>query len=126
MTPQRRLILETLNRMDSHPSAEEIFAEAQAKDPALHLSTVYRTLHWLENEKLISARWFEEDNFQRYDPVRPHEHYHFQCTSCHKVFEFNTLLVNTIKAQFELHSGAQVELGSVILYGLCADCRGQS
>jgi len=123
MTEQRRLILEALNDLDSHPTAEELFNLARQRDPSLHLSTVYRTLRWLEQEGLVSARLFDEGRRQeRFDVAYPTEHYHFQCTSCKTVIEFNNLLVNAIKAQFELHSGAQVEVGSVTLYGLCASC----
>lgn len=124
MTAQRRLILETLGSMESHPTAEEIFEVVKERDPSLHLSTVYRTLRWLEQEGLIIARIFDGERRQeRFDPAHPTEHYHFVCNSCKKVIEFDTLLVNTIKAQFELHSGAQVESGSVVLYGLCDECR---
>lgn len=124
MTAQRRLILESLAAAGTHPTAEEIYAVASQKDPALNLSTVYRTLNWLESEGLIQSRMFSEDRRQqRFDPTPPKEHYHFLCTRCKKVIEFDTLLVNTIKAQFELHSGARVEMGSVVLYGLCPDCR---
>jgi Fe2+ or Zn2+ uptake regulation protein len=123
MTTQRRLILEILNRLDCHPTAEELFDQAHQQDPTLHLSTVYRTLRWLETEGLIQSRYFGEDRMERFDSTRPEEHYHFVCTSCDLVIEFNTLLVQAIKAQFELHSGAQVETGSVVLYGLCPECR---
>jgi Fe2+ or Zn2+ uptake regulation protein len=124
MTAQRRLILETLESLNSHPTAEELYELVRQKDPSLHLSTVYRTLRWLEQEGLVSSRLFDKDSRQeRFDPVYPSEHYHFLCTSCKTVIEFDTLLVNTIKAQFELHSGAEVEVGSVVLYGLCRKCR---
>lgn len=124
MTAQRRLILETLSQMETHPTAEEIYHLARQQDPSLHLSTVYRTLRWLEQEGLVKARLFNDDcRKERFDPSLPAEHYHFLCTQCKRVIEFDTLLVNTIKAQFELHSGAQVEVGSVVLYGLCAACR---
>ena len=124
MTAQRRLILKTLDRMSDHPTAEEIYAAVREKDPNLHLSTVYRTLRWLEAEGLVQSRYFENERRQeRFDPGPQSEHYHFLCTRCNTVIEFDTLLVNTIKAQFELHSGAKVELGTVVLYGICADCR---
>ena len=124
MTAQRRLILETLQNLNTHPTAEELYEIASKKDPSLHLSTIYRTLRWLQQEGLVSSRFFDEDTrMERFDPASPSEHYHFLCTSCKTVIEFDNLLVNTIKAQFELHSGAQVESGSVVLYGLCANCR---
>jgi Fur family transcriptional regulator, ferric uptake regulator len=124
MTVQRRLILETLGELGGHPSVEEIYDLARQTDPSLHLTTVYRTLRWLEREGLVSSCWFEDERHQeRFDPGQPGEHYHFLCTSCKAVIEFDNLLVNTIKAQFELHTGAQVDIGRVVLYGLCAPCR---
>jgi Fe2+ or Zn2+ uptake regulation protein len=123
MTAQRRLILETLSSLDTHPTVDELFLLVKEQDPSLHLSTVYRTLRWLEAEGLVQSRLFNGDRQERFDCSPTHEHYHFQCTVCKTVLEFDTLLVNTIKAQFELHSGAQVDLGSVVLYGVCASCR---
>ena len=124
MTIQRRLILDTLQSLDSHPTAEELLARVQESDPSIHLSTVYRNLRWLEEEGLIQARVFNDDRrTERFDPAVSGEHYHFVCTRCNRVIEFNNLLVNAVKAQFELHSGAQVDFGNVVLYGLCADCR---
>lgn len=123
MTTQRRLILKSLQTMDSHPTAEELHAVVVKKDPSLHLSTVYRTLRWLENEGLVKSHYFGEERQERFDPAQPSEHYHFVCTECKSVIEFDTLLVNAIKAQFELHSGAHVNTGNVILYGICASCR---
>lgn len=124
MTPQRRLILDHLQSLDNHPTAEELLKHVQEHDPNIHISTIYRTLRWLEAEGWVQARVFNVDRrTERFDPVVPGEHYHFMCTRCKKVIEFNNLLVNAVKAQFELHSGAQVEFGTVVLYGLCADCR---
>jgi len=123
MTAQRRLIVKALQEMDSHPTAEELHAVVAAKDPTLHISTVYRTLRWLEQEQLIKTHYFGDERQERFDPSPPQEHYHFICSSCKNIIEFDSLLVNAIKAQFELHSGARVESGSVVLYGICAECR---
>jgi Fe2+ or Zn2+ uptake regulation protein len=125
MTAQRRLILESLQDMQSHPTAEELHAVVTKQDPSLHLSTVYRNLRWLEQEGLINTRYFGDERQDRFDPAHPMEHYHFICNSCKKILEFDSLLVNTIKAQFELHSGACVETGTVVLHGTCAKCREQ-
>jgi Fe2+ or Zn2+ uptake regulation protein len=126
LTSQRRLIVQVLENLVSHPTAVELYSLVREYDASVHLTTVYRTLRWLEDEGLVRARVFNDELRQeRFDPVVPSEHYHFLCMHCKKVIEFNTLLVNAIKAQFELHSGAMVETGSVVLYGVCADCRNQ-
>lgn len=124
MTAQRRLILETLDALDDHPTAEDLFARVRQRDATLNLSTVYRTLRWLEQEDLVSARLLDRDRRQeRFDAVLPSEHHHFVCTACRNVIEFDTGLYERIKSQFEQRSGASVETGSIVLYGLCAACR---
>jgi len=124
MTAQRRLILETLENTSSHPTAEELFEVVRKFDTKIHLSTVYRTLRWLEQEGLVSARRFDEGQRQeRFDPALPSEHDHFVCKSCQRVIEFNDSQKQTIRDQFEIETGATVETISIELYGLCADCQ---
>ena len=124
MTTQRRLILETLETLTNHPTAEELFALARQKDPSLNLSTVYRTLRLLEEEDLVSTRVFNEERRQeRFDAAYPSEHHHFMCTVCKSVIEFETNLIDQIKMEFERQNGALVETGSIVLYGLCVKCR---
>jgi Fe2+ or Zn2+ uptake regulation protein len=126
MTAQRRLILETLETLGCHPTAEDLFAEVHQQDPSLSLSTVYRTLRWLEGEGLVSARRFDEERRQeRFDPVLPAEHHHFLCTLCKLVIEFEDPLIDSIKAGFEGETGSLVESASVTLYGLCSQCRNE-
>jgi Fe2+ or Zn2+ uptake regulation protein len=124
MTGQRRLICETLEAMSGHPTADELFDEVQAVDPSLSLSTVYRTLRWLESEGLVSARRFDGDQRQeRFDPVHPSEHHHFLCTVCQTVIEFDNPLIEQISSEFEQREGVLVECASVELYGLCSQCQ---
>lgn len=123
MTSQRRLLLTILESLGEHPTAEELYLLARQRDQNLNLSTVYRTLRWLENEDLIRIRVFAEDRRQeRFDAALPSEHHHFMCTSCRKVLEFDTNLFDSIKLQLQTQSGAKVQTGSIMLYGLCPDC----
>jgi Fe2+ or Zn2+ uptake regulation protein len=125
MTTQRRRILQALEQMPDHPTAEDIYTFARQTDPGLNLSTVYRTLRWLQETDLVQSRFFEENRrHERFDPVViPEEHHHFMCTSCSQVFEFETQLVDRMKIHFEECSGAEVHSGTFILYGLCLECR---
>ena len=127
MTAQRRLILETLETLSGHPTAEQVFHIARQRDPALNLSTVYRTLRWLEQENLVSTRLFAEGRRQeRFDAALPSEHHHFMCTDCKRVIEFDTDLIETIKSRFEAETGARVATGAIMLYGLCETCSRQA
>ena len=123
MTNQRRLLLSILDSLGEHPTAEELLLIAHKQDPDLNLSTVYRTLRWLEAENLVSARLFAEERRQeRFDAALPSEHHHFMCTKCKNVIEFDTELLADIKSQFQDSSGASVRTGSIVLYGLCPKC----
>ena len=124
LTAQRRLLFAILDSLGEHPTAEELFLLAREQDPDLNLSTVYRTLRWLEAENLVSARVFNEERRQeRFDPALPSEHHHFMCTRCSNVIEFDSHLFESIKSQFQELNGARVNTGSIVLYGLCAECR---
>lgn len=127
MTSQRRLILQTLDAHESHPSAEDLFEMVRQQDTAIHLSTIYRTLRWLEQEDLVRARWFDapegSGHGSRFDKALPAEHHHFVCSLCGAVVEFDTPLAQAIKAEFEQACQALVEQSAITLYGRCAACR---
>ncbi|MFM8322443.1 MAG: Fur family transcriptional regulator [Chloroflexota bacterium] len=124
MTAQRRMILEALGCLGCHPTAEEIFAVVNRRDPSIHLSTVYRTLRWLEAEGLVSGRRFEDGvRTERFDPVLPNEHHHFICDLCKTVIEFEHPVIETIKQDIARQYGARVGSASMLLHGICAACQ---
>ncbi len=123
MTSQRRLILEILQTFSGHPTAEDIYNLARQQDLSLNLSTVYRTLRWLEEMELISPRRFDDDRrSDRFDPNTPSEHYHFRCQICGKITEFDEELVEQIAQRFEARANARVASVSLVLYGTCREC----
>ena len=104
MTTQRRLILETLESLGGHPTADEVYAVVRRRDPRLNPSTIYRTLAWLESAGLVSHCHLDAgpagEHSERYDPVTPVEHHHFVCTACGQVTEFEAPQLEAIKAGF--------------------------
>jgi Fe2+ or Zn2+ uptake regulation protein len=125
MTPQRRMILLALDSFNDHPTAEEIYHQLHKHDPTLHLSTIYRTLRWLEQEGLVQGCPFNaERHTERFDPSTPGDHHHFICKFCGVVFEFDLPSINTIKKEYEQTSLATVETVQLLLYGICHNCQG--
>jgi Fe2+ or Zn2+ uptake regulation protein len=125
MTSQRQAILAALDELDSHPSAEELYEIVRQQDASINLSTVYRTLRWLEQENLVRSRWFDAPDSShgtRFDKALPVEHHHFVCTCCGAVLEFDTPLAEVIKAGFEQDHQVQVSQSTITLYGLCRNC----
>lgn len=123
MTLPRQVILEALECLDCHPTAEEVHATVRQRNPSINLSTVYRTLRWLESEGLVSARHFEDARRQeRFDPARPVEHFHFICRECKQVIEFDSALIQQAGQQFARAAGVRVETATAEFYGLCQIC----
>lgn len=129
MTSQRRLILEALEEMGGHPTAEEIYRHVSRQSPGINLSTVYRTLNWLEENGFIAPRWFEEERRrERFEPAvntAPSHHptpFHFRCRSCNRILEFADARMEEIVKQFERRTGAQVRDIELTFYGLCQVC----
>jgi Fur family transcriptional regulator, ferric uptake regulator len=127
MTTQRRLILETLESLGGHPTADEVYAVVRRRDPRLNPSTIYRTLAWLESAGLVSHCHLDAgpagEHSERYDPVTPVEHHHFVCTTCGQVTEFVAPQVEAIKAEFATEHYIVVEKAALTLYGQCAACK---
>lgn len=126
MTAQRRAVLETLEEIGGHPTAEEIYAAARRRDVSINASTVYRTLSWLEQAGLLNPAWLGPDRCRRQEPfggALPVEHHHFVCTLCGQVIEFAAPAIEDIKAAFAREHSAQIERAALTLYGVCAGCK---
>ena len=124
MTPQRRIILQILEKQADHPTADELYELVREANPGVNLSTIYRTLRWLEEEELVNAREFREERHQmRFDPALPGAHHHFVCEGCKTVIEFNDAEIDRIAQGFEQTNGVAVKRAVLTLYGLCANCQ---
>jgi Fur family ferric uptake transcriptional regulator len=83
MTKQRRVILEELRKVDTHPTADRVYAMVRKRLPRISLGTVYRNLEVLseagEIQKLESA-----GTQKRFDG-NAEPHLHIRCLVCGKV-----------------------------------------
>lgn len=129
MTTQRRLILEMLETIGGHPTADEIYASARHRDPDLSASTVYRTLAWLEQAGLVNPRRLgagrTDTRKECFDQSVEVEHHHFVCSRCGHVIEFSSSYIEQAKAEFARIHQARVDDASLTLHGLCESCRRQ-
>lgn len=125
LTAPRRLVLSVLETFPAHPTAEQVYERVRQAAPQVNLSTVYRTLRWLQKEGLVSARSFPDGERQdRFDPNLPEEHFHFLCRECKAVIEFDSpVCMDEIVARFEGEAEVKVERVGLAFYGLCAACR---
>ena len=85
MTKQKRVILDVLRSVNTHPTAEWIYQEARKEIPGLSLGTVYRNLNLLRDNGEIQELSYGSSQ-SHYDGC-PENHYHFVCRECGRVFD---------------------------------------
>ena len=85
MTRQRRVILQELQKVTTHPTADQVYDMVRKKLPRISLATVYRNLDLLAQDGLISK--LDGGAQLRFDG-NPADHYHIRCTRCQRVDDY--------------------------------------
>ena len=83
MTRQRRVILEELRKVNTHPSADEIYEIVRKRLPRISLGTVYRNLEILSEYGDIQ-KLEPGCSLKRFDG-NPTEHCHIRCVYCDRI-----------------------------------------
>lgn len=122
VTIQRKTILETLRRLHSHPTAEELYQLVKPALPRVSLATVYRNLELLASEGLIRKLTIQGSSQKRFDG-NPYPHSHAQCLKCGKIED---IIMNPefdptsfIKESY----GFEIQDYNIEFKGLCAECK---
>jgi Fur family ferric uptake transcriptional regulator len=85
MTRQRSVILEELRKVNTHPSADEIYAIVRKRLPRISLGTVYRNLEILAESGDIQ-KLEPGCSLKRFDG-NPIEHSHIRCVRCDRIVD---------------------------------------
>ncbi len=125
ITPQRLCILKALVESNTHPSAEEIYAQVQLVSPTTSRATVYKTLDTLrEIGEVLEIQ--PGDGRQHYDGVRPTFHPHVICTRCGEIRDVEIDGLTGLPGQAQAASGYEIHAPRVEFYGLCPACQAQN
>ncbi len=123
VTPQRMLVLAIISGNPRHLTAEEIHTAAIEHQPSIDIATVYRTLQWLEANRLVSTISIGEGK-QRYEYCRAGEmHHHLVCRRCGSDIQIPDDYFGAFKASMEARYGFAIDVTHLALLGLCAACR---
>ncbi len=121
MTPQRRVIFETLVGDDSHPTAEDVYRRVQAVMPEVSRTTVYNTLRELTSlGELVAVEELSERG-TRYD-TNSEPHHHLFCTRCHALVDIHRHFPG-LELPPEERQGYQIVRSQITFYGVCPACR---
>lgn len=120
LTNQRKIIMEQLQSVTSHPTADEIYGMVREKMPRISLGTVYRNLEVLSSLGLV--RKLENAAGQKRFDGDMSPHHHIRCQVCGKVgdiFDAPDIsgIEDEISTDFEI-TGVSLEFS-----GICPECR---
>jgi Fe2+ or Zn2+ uptake regulation protein len=122
LTRQRQLILQVLTDSQEHLDAEQLHDRLKVQNPRIGLATVYRTLGVLKSLGLVNEQSLGEEH-GHFEAASTKPHYHFTCTDCHKVIEFELPALARL-AQHALDTlGARVEVIQLSASGKCSACK---
>lgn len=120
-TRQRRMILEELKKVRTHPTADSLFRMVRRRLPSVSFGTVYRNLNLLKAEGQILELTCGKYSC-RYDGDT-RNHYHFFCLECKKVFDLNEPILKDLDKKVSRKAGISVKYHRIDFYGYCKGCK---
>ncbi|MEW5806378.1 MAG: transcriptional repressor [Acidobacteriota bacterium] len=120
-TKQRKRIMEILSSTKSHPTADWVYLQLKKDFPNLSLSTIYRNLRILKQQKRILKLPFGH-TFDRFDG-NPVPHPHFVCQKCGRVFDLEILGLENLFKKAAREEDFKIKGFNLSLYGLCKACK---
>ena len=86
VTPQRIAVLEALNNLNDHPTADKIKEYVVKNHPNIAVGTIYKTLETFVENGLIGKVKTEKD-VMRYDAILD-KHHHLYCEDTERIEDF--------------------------------------
>ena len=120
MTRQRRVILEELRKVDTHPSADELYAVVRKRLPRISLGTVYRNLEILAESGDIQK--LELGCTQKRFDGKTENHYHLRCIRCDRVVDAPVDFYVTIKHDLQGATDFKIIGHRLEFIGICPEC----
>ena len=118
---KRDAILQYLQSVTDHPSAEKVFTQLKAQIPDLSIGTVYRNLNLFKQQGL-AVTVATINGVERFDG-NTYPHVHFICQECAAVIDLMDMAVpDSLKSVAESSSGGQVAECQLSFSGICQDC----
>ena len=123
-TKQRELILEILFENSNHYTPEDLYILIKQKYPNLNIgiATVYRTLSFLEESKIVSSISFGADG-KKYELMLKEHHDHLVCNTCGKIIEFHNEIIEQQQELIAKKFKFKMTNHIMQLIGTCQECQ---
>ena len=120
-TIQRALVLEAVNELKCHATADEIYNAIVNEHPHISRGTVYRNLNQLSESGEIRKLEIP-DGADRLDH-RCHDHYHARCLKCGQVFDVEMEYIKDLEKKIKDTHGFEFSGHDIMFKGICPECK---
>ena len=120
MTRQRRVILEELAKVSTHPTADEVHRMVRRRLPRVSLGTVYRNLEILSGRGMI-LKLDGVGSQRRYDGDTK-DHLHVRCLGCGRVDDLPVGPCADIEKKVRAGTDYEIVGYSLNFIGYCPRC----
>lgn len=120
-TIQNSLVLEAVNKLKCHATADEIYDEIRQGHPHISRGTVYRNLQRLCETGEI-RKWEIPGGADRFDHLC-HDHYHVRCVKCGRVFDVDMEYMAGLEKSIRDTHGFIFTAHDIVFKGICPDCK---
>lgn len=124
LTRQRAIILQELQKLKTHPSADEIYGIVRKDIPKISLGTVYRNLEILSEIGDIQKLELG-GTVKRFDG-NTENHYHIRCVRCNKIVDAPMELIQDLENNLNGDCGFTILDHRLEFLGICRACENQS
>jgi Fur family ferric uptake transcriptional regulator len=124
MTRQRKIILEEIRNLRSHPTADEVYETVRKRMPRISLGTVYRNLETLSQWGLVQ-RLDLAGNRRRFDGSTE-DHYHVRCVRCGEVEDVPVEPMQGVEESARNKTDFEIIGHRLNFLGLCPKCRNEA
>jgi len=121
MTRQRRVIVEELRKLKTHPATTNLYEIVRKRLPRISLGTVYRNLELLADAGIIQK--LETAGTQKRFDGTAENHYHVRCVQCGQVDDLPVPLFGDIEDALRGLSDYKILSHRLEFQGLCPSCR---
>lgn len=123
-TKQKEIILDFLkSKKNQHVSAYEIKNHIYQSGKSVGLTTIYRQLDHLVNEKVINKITVDQQMGSVYEyRDAEHECFHLKCENCQDIVHFHCHKISHLSKHMNDDHGFKIDTSKIIFYGLCKNC----
>jgi len=121
MTNQRQVILEEIQKINTHPTADEVYEIVRRRLPRISLGTVYRNLEILSACGLIQ-KIGPLSSQMRFDG-NTETHYHIRCNYCGRVEDAPIESMDDIESAVRSLSDYNIIGHKLEFIGICPKCK---